>query len=337
MPIQVKLPNGQIGSFPDDMPHEQIEAVLQKQFGFAQEPSPQEDSQSFMNRLPRNIATGAVKGLVDIGNLPYQLASAFEKPMGARKFSLPEGFAEKLHIQEPDYSKLFGLKGELSPSDKAIQLGSELISPFAEEKLAQLGIKGLSKLPGYAEKLANLPSKLPLTQAAASKPYGQIEAAVEEAGLKNFPVNPENLSEAKKILVARHPFKHEAEKIISEAKKGDYKDVFRLQETLKDIGRDMKSSGKKLERRSAKSPDSLAAKILSGIQGHMAKGGLNEEAELLGDITGNYRRYKKLEANVYNPVKKYAKKGVGLGIGALLGAAGYKGSKSLLDNDYYGG
>lgn len=32
MAIRVKLPTGEIGEFPDDMPHEEIEAVLQKQF-----------------------------------------------------------------------------------------------------------------------------------------------------------------------------------------------------------------------------------------------------------------------------------------------------------------
>ncbi len=32
MAIRVKLPNGEIGEFPDDMPHEEIESVLQKQF-----------------------------------------------------------------------------------------------------------------------------------------------------------------------------------------------------------------------------------------------------------------------------------------------------------------
>lgn len=32
MVIRVKLPNGQYGNFPDDMPHDQIETVLRKQF-----------------------------------------------------------------------------------------------------------------------------------------------------------------------------------------------------------------------------------------------------------------------------------------------------------------
>ncbi len=44
MAIRVKLPNGQYANFPDNMPHDQIESVLQKQF-----PKPESQSIIFQN------------------------------------------------------------------------------------------------------------------------------------------------------------------------------------------------------------------------------------------------------------------------------------------------
>lgn len=165
--MKVKLPNGQIGNFPDDMPHEQIESVLQKQFGA---PEPQAPEQGFLNKLPRNIAAGATRGIAGLANIPYELAKItgtrqqispeeqqMMKAIGEtqRPVQIPEGFAEKVpHVGEHDYSKMFGITGEPTATDEAIQFGTEFALPLGGA--AKVGAKAVSavakKIPAMTAK-----------------------------------------------------------------------------------------------------------------------------------------------------------------------------------------
>ncbi len=63
MTIRVKLPNGQYGQFPDDMPHDQIEAVLKKQF-------PPTDEQSESEIAPTPFNEQQEPGNMDLNNRP---------------------------------------------------------------------------------------------------------------------------------------------------------------------------------------------------------------------------------------------------------------------------
>lgn len=76
MPIQVNLPNGQIGSFPDGMDHSEIESIIQKQF------PPQGTLQTLgnyageFNNAFESLGKGALQGAehagASIANLPLQ-------------------------------------------------------------------------------------------------------------------------------------------------------------------------------------------------------------------------------------------------------------------------
>lgn len=89
--MRIKLPNGQYGNFPDDMPIEQIEAVLQKQFGF-QEPQAEE---SFLGKLPRNITAGVAQLGHGLINTPHNVAGLFSEELASH---IP-------YQQEHDYSQ----------------------------------------------------------------------------------------------------------------------------------------------------------------------------------------------------------------------------------------
>ncbi len=118
MAIRVKLPTGEIGEFPDSMSHEQIESVLQKQFG-----GPQEE-QGFFNKLPRNIGAGLLEGARGIGNIPHML-------------HLPNA----PYFEQTDFGKMTGLTGDPTLSDKIIQ-GISQFAPSIALPGANIGRAG---------------------------------------------------------------------------------------------------------------------------------------------------------------------------------------------------
>lgn len=161
MAIRVKLPNGQYGNFPDDMPHEEIEAVLQKQF-------PQEHAQpeqSFLNKLPRNIGAGLARGITGLANIPYDIAKMSgagqrvdpyeQRLMQAMGETQQQPNAERIpHFNEHNYSKMLGITGEPTASDEAIQMATEFALPIGGAiKAGYKGLKAVSKaLPAITSK-----------------------------------------------------------------------------------------------------------------------------------------------------------------------------------------
>jgi len=190
MAIRVKLPNGQYGNFPDDMPHDQIEAVLQKQFPV----QPKEPEQGFLNKLPRNIGAGALQGLSGLINLPYNIAQmlpsnprgeSYAKALGE---SLRETNAERIpHIKQYDYSKMLGIKSQPTASDEAIQLATEFALPIGgASKLAIKGAKALAEhLPAVTSK--GLAKEISTGRDVAKEKYrGLYNALFQEAEKKGL-------------------------------------------------------------------------------------------------------------------------------------------------------
>jgi hypothetical protein len=190
MAIRIKLPNGQYGNFPDDMPHDQIEAVLQKQFPV----QPQQPEQSFLNKLPRNIGAGALQGLTGLANIPYNIAQML--PSGSRKDPYETALGESLratnaeripHIQQHDYAKMLGIKGQPTASDEAIQLATELALPIGGAgKLAVKGAKALAEhLPAVTSK--GLAKEISSGRDVAKEKYrGLYNALFQEAEKKGL-------------------------------------------------------------------------------------------------------------------------------------------------------
>ncbi len=88
MAIRVKLPNGQYGNFPDDMPHDQIEAVLRKQFppessdkGFS---GIGQDIQQSVEQFPEYAVSMAQQ-------LPEEIDAAVHMPLGRSLKNIGEG------------------------------------------------------------------------------------------------------------------------------------------------------------------------------------------------------------------------------------------------------
>ncbi len=202
MAIRVKLPNGQYGSFPDDMPHDQIEAVLSKQF--PQQSAAQE--QSFGQKLLPNIGAGIAKGLTGAANIPYEIGklsgsmqgqdsweNKLNESLGGRQFGVnPERVP---HFAEHDYSKMFGIRGKPTASDEAIQMATEFALPVGGAgKLAFKGLKTVAeKIPAITTK--GIAKEIVEGSNAAKKKYSQLYNSLFENAEKK------GLTEIEKPLI----------------------------------------------------------------------------------------------------------------------------------------
>ncbi len=120
MSIRVKLPNGEVGEFPDSMSHEEIESVLQKQF------PPTEDQSSIaptpFNGRPQPIPERT--GLSGVGyDLSHGLASALK---GTRKFAseVPSNLEKSSqYIEQNPVSSIFHNLGQMASETADIGKG----------------------------------------------------------------------------------------------------------------------------------------------------------------------------------------------------------------------
>jgi hypothetical protein len=119
MAIRVKLPNGQYGSFPDDMPHDQIESVLQKQFPKPESQSTGQYLKEDATNLGRNLLAGYLNMGRGFANFPHNLG---------KQFGLGDVF-QPLAPQDYDYGKAVGLEPETE--NRAIQAVPEIAASFA--------------------------------------------------------------------------------------------------------------------------------------------------------------------------------------------------------------
>ncbi len=341
MPIKVKLPNGQIGSFPDDMPHEEIEAVLQKQFGFNQnqaQSQQQPHEQSFLNKLPRNIGAGITEGIAGLANIPYDIARQQEnvsQPQDNYEKKLLASLGEKQnqqplfssnevpHFNEHNYSKMFGLTQEPTFSDKAIQFGSGLISPGALFKGAQVASKGIP----LAAKLAKAFGELPLTANMASKPLKQARSLAKERNISNISVPKDILKEAQDFLPKNMPTRN----LIKEAKKGNYDPFFTLQSDLGKTARQLSKSPSGAERLYGEQANDLRKRLIEAMHSSLSKSGHEDIGQLMSKGQNKYRQYKKLDREIYPKLRK-----AGIGVAAGVGIpTGYRSLKSMLSGDSY--
>lgn len=181
MAIRVKLPNGQYGSFPDDMPHDQIESVLQKQF--PQQPVAPE--QSFGEKLLPNIGAGIAKGVTGLANIPYDIAKMAggaqrkdpyeQQLMQALGEQQQQPNAERIpHFGEHNYAKMLGMTGEPTAADEAIQMGTEFALPIGGALKAGLkGVKAISKaIPAFTSK--GIAKEVSMGKDIAKQKYGQL-------------------------------------------------------------------------------------------------------------------------------------------------------------------
>jgi len=160
----VKLSNGKYLEVPDGMSRDEIKAALNKKFP---KKTPQQEEQSFLSKLPRNIGAGLAEAGRNILNIPHAL-----------------GLPHAGKYEPTDFSKTFGITGEPTQADKLIQALAQHSLAFAAPEM-ELGAAGklLSSIPKvgkYAKSIVG--QALPVAAFEATQaPENAKEAAIESA------------------------------------------------------------------------------------------------------------------------------------------------------------
>ena len=252
--------------------------------------------QGFFNKLPRNIAAGLTSGAAGLANLPYEGAKLIRNP-GAEYIP---------HFGEHDYGKMFGLTGEPTTADQAIQLASEFALPVGGAlKAGSKGIKAVGKAV----------SDLPLTRNMAAKSLKEAKKLVGERGVGNLKVEKEILNDIPQFLPKTDPYN----KLMKQAAKGDYESLFTLQSDLGKHGRQLIKSSSGAERIHGMEANKTRQRLIESIQSILKSKGHEDIADLMKHGQNRYRQYNKIQKNVYQPAIKAAKKaGLPLSIGAIM-------------------
>lgn len=317
MAIRVKLPNGKYASFPDDMPHEDIEKVLQKQFAPNANNAPKEESQGFLSKLPRNIAIG----LANLGhstlNTPSDLAQLAEqrgKEFGMNlKIPGPEIKTKEYkpissyipRQEEHNFAEMLGQKGNPTLLDSFIQKGVE----FSPEIMSGYGLM----------------RNLPLTQRMASRHLRQARNMAHERNVNELNVNPELLEESRQFMNMNNP---DVQRLYQESQQGGFNSLMSLQSDVGVEARSLRKSPLAAERRQAPHAENLKQRLLTDIRRELTAQGHEDIADLVGRGINKYRQYKKIEENVYPILKRL---GIPIGIGASIIFGWNKGKKLLND------
>lgn len=240
-----------------------------------------EDEESFLNKLPKNIATGLVHAGRGLHNLPHDIASGVDyvgsgigRALGAKEFQNDESshLADYLPYDEHNYADVFGQKGKGTPTDNLIQFGAELAPDIL------MGGNALRKFIPH------------LTKRGAS---GKLRKARELTKGKNIgpiDVNPELIEDAAQFLPKTSPYKNALEA----AHYGDYDALFNLQSDLgkhaSDYSRSMFSAA---ERSHGRAGLATRNKLLEELHTGLKKQGHHDISKLLKDGQNDYRRHMK--------------------------------------------
>lgn len=290
-----------------------------ERIGFSPEPE-----QGFLNKLPRNIAAGLSKGATGLANIPYDIGkgiagihNAFSPQKSdeeqfinqAAGGNQPDTNPERIpHFKERDYSKMFGIKGEPTAADEAIQFASEFAAPLGA------GAKSVAK---GATKLAQIMADLPLTKQMASQALKKADALAVNRGVSGIQVDKDILKDIKQFLPNTTPYK----KLMDAAKKGNYQSLFTLQSDLGKSGRQLIKSASGAERIHGIEAHKARERLIGSMVEKLKESGHHDIAELMKHGQNRYRQYHKLVEKVYKPGLKAAKyAGVPVGIGSIMGA-----------------
>lgn len=258
-------------------------------------------SESFLDKLPRNIAAGLLEMGRNLGNTPNEYLRQAERgiksllPNDARQALQGVNFADTVipRIGENfNYPEALGQKGKGTLMDNLIQGG----------------IKWAPEIYGAAHLLHQIPAVrgfMATDLRKAKKLVGDTKIPLDEGLLKRaIPNLPED-----------HNITAEA---INKARQGDYESIFNIQSKVGQHQRNLEKSLLASEKKQAPSVKELKRLILDDMEAKL-KGHPNPELAKAGDLlrkgVNNYAQYKKI-ANLIAPYLKYA------GAGSLLGAGG---------------
>lgn len=333
MAIRVKLPTGEIGEFPDDMPHEEIESVLRKQFPPSEPEAESEVAETpFNNRRQNSESTGILGIASDAATAGSSLASE------GIDFALdyPEEWKKSMHLlfSNPARAALdvAGRGGEIakafanSPHDILTYLGKKEIIPESIGKYfpsipEDLGIEhrlGLD-VPQEGDRLfrtaADVATLQPLVKGfsklfkapdlkqAIRTTQGKVNQSMAETG-KVFDKVEEEVAKRgiSKVPIDKSVIKQAEtyladtpanKELIKKARKGDYQSLRALQADLRVKGENALSSKFAAENKMGEEILSNRDQVNKSIQEHFDKTGHKDLADALNKTRKDYREIQK--------------------------------------------
>lgn len=248
------------------------------------EPAPEE---SFLKKLPRNIAIGLTHAGRELHNLPHDIASGVDavgsgmgRLLGAPEFQEKNSnFASYFPYDEKNYANVFGQKGPPTPVDTIIQKGIEVAPEIWSGVNA---LRGMKLFPH-------------LTRRGASKKLRKARSLSEEREIGTLNVNPELIEDAAQYL----PNNLLERNLMGSSQAGDYNSLFDLQSKLGKV-----SSQRMGKIRSLFAPEAqikgeagLASRgrLLDAIHENLQSQGHNDISNLLRKGQDEYRRYMKFK------------------------------------------
>lgn len=316
--MEIELPNGQIAEFPDDMPHEQIESVLREHFPMQSEvPSigmqSKEQPGAFSNFF-HGVAQGyphALKSDINAvselaGRHPFDVEELNAEPFSQRlgqgvgqigghlSAILPAALAAQAAIPGLAGATIgAGLAGAATtPGGWKERLSSGLLEAAipagfkAAKEGTKLGLAALRRAP-TPRKAADVIQKS--HEAAHQFATTPLREAEQEAAKINKPIR---LSD--KLLTAAEDAlqKTKANKtLIDNAKKGDYKSVFKLQSDLWKRGQSFASKQTQAEVDRGHEIFDLRNSLLKGMKTHYDYLGNNSVGKNLAEGQQRFKNF----------------------------------------------
>lgn len=238
-------------------------------------------------------AIGSVQGLSDFGALIASLPSkGYELFKGHPLYETPR----------PDFRKYY-------PES---QLGKA--SGNVAEFVAPLSVPGLGFGGDIARGVRGVyrgATSVPLTAKMSARPLQLAKKIAEKREINNLKIPNEIFSEAKDFLPKSAPYK----KLLQNAKKGNYQDLFTLQSDMGKVSRTLSRSPSGAERLHAEAASDLRSRLIGAMKESLEKEGHKDIAQLMSKGQKGFRTYKNLEKTVYPKVRKAAMFGLaGMGI-----------------------
>jgi len=244
-----------------------------------------EQDESFLQKLPRNVAIGLVHAGRDLHNLPHDIASGVDTVGSSigRFFGAPElqnqnsNLASYLPYDKQNYAQALGQQGAGTGMDKAIQLGAEIVPSFwsGANTLRQMKI---------------LPY---LTQKGAAGTLSKASKIAKTRNIAPINVSPELIEDAAKFFPNNSAYNN----MLEGARYGDYNSLLHLQS---DLGKHASEYAKSLfssaaERIHGRAGMATRNKLLGEIHEGLQSQGHEDISHLLRKGQEEYRRYKKFK------------------------------------------
>lgn len=267
----------------------------------------QDNKESFLQKLPRNIISGLAQGGHELLNTPSDLAKVIEK-QGNEFGNLNNYIFEKYGIPKPKYnSSLADMIPRQDEHNFAEMLGQKGEPTFAD--------KAIQNISQYLPEILGAYHFSPhLTRWGASRKLNRARELGQHRNMGPLNIDPNLIEDTRQFLPNTLPYRNS----INEANTGNYNSLFNLQSDVgKHSGDYARSLFSAAERSHGRAGLQSRDRLLDAIHNELQSNGNLDISDLLREGRNEYRKYMR-----FRPYRN----------ALLLGAAGLAVPKNPVTN-----